>query len=116
MAIGSTRPDCGAGFEPCVGLRRAGQDCKYEQLKKDEGGIAKRIFATAVVMVIGFCGVDSVARAEQPSCRVCAEQRAACMKSYAGPAKTECQMCTKSCKKDEGSDGLRVMCLIAALT
>jgi hypothetical protein len=34
------------------------------------------------------------------SCKVCAEQRAACMKNYAGPAcKTEYQMCLKSCKK-----------------
>jgi hypothetical protein len=34
------------------------------------------------------------------TCKVCAEQRAACMKNYAGPAcKTEYQMCLKSCKK-----------------
>jgi hypothetical protein len=34
------------------------------------------------------------------TCKVCAEQRAACMKNYAGPAcKTEYQMCMKSCKK-----------------
>lgn len=34
------------------------------------------------------------------TCKVCSEQRAACMKNYAGPAcKTEYQMCRKSCKK-----------------
>ena len=34
------------------------------------------------------------------TCKVCAEQRAACMKNYAGPAcKTEYGMCLKACKK-----------------
>jgi hypothetical protein len=34
------------------------------------------------------------------TCKVCAEQRTACMKNYAGPTcKTEYQMCLKSCKK-----------------
>ncbi|MET4294675.1 hypothetical protein ACVW1A_007810 [Bradyrhizobium sp. LB1.3] len=34
------------------------------------------------------------------TCKICSEQRAACMKNYAGPAcKTEYQMCLKSCKK-----------------
>jgi len=36
----------------------------------------------------------------QTSCRVCADQHKAYMKSYAGPTcKTEYQMCMKSCKK-----------------
>jgi hypothetical protein len=36
----------------------------------------------------------------QTSCKVCAEQRKACMRNYAGPAcKTEYQMCLKACKK-----------------
>ncbi len=36
----------------------------------------------------------------QTSCKICAEQRQACMKNYAGPAcKTEYQMCLKACKK-----------------
>jgi hypothetical protein len=59
-----------------------------------------RGLVTAFVTLIGLCGSGVVARAEQPSCKLCAEQRAACMKNYAGPAcKTEYQMCTKSCKK-----------------
>jgi hypothetical protein len=59
-----------------------------------------RISATALLMMIGLCGSGVALRAEQPNCKVCAEQRAACMKNYAGPAcKTEYQMCTKSCKK-----------------
>jgi len=38
--------------------------------------------------------------AQAQTCKVCAEQRSACMKNYAGPAcKTEYQMCIKSCKK-----------------
>ncbi|HEX7921663.1 MAG TPA: hypothetical protein VF583_11965 [Bradyrhizobium sp.] len=38
--------------------------------------------------------------AQAQSCKVCAEQRAACMKNYAGPAcKTEYKMCLKACKK-----------------
>ncbi|PDT72356.1 hypothetical protein [Bradyrhizobium sp. C9] len=38
--------------------------------------------------------------AQGQSCKVCAEQRAACMKNYAGPAcKTEYKMCLKACKK-----------------
>jgi len=59
-----------------------------------------RIFVTALLVLIGLCGSDVALRAEQPSCKVCAEQRTACMKNYAGPAcKTEYQMCAKSCKK-----------------
>jgi hypothetical protein len=57
-----------------------------------------RIFVTVLAMLIGFCGSGSALRAGQPSCKVCTEQRAACMKNYAGPAcKTEYQMCTKAC-------------------
>jgi hypothetical protein len=52
-----------------------------------------------LLMLILTCGCIG-ANAEQPSCKVCAEQRAACMKNYAGPTcKTEFQMCSKSCKK-----------------
>jgi hypothetical protein len=52
----------------------------------------------ALATTAGLMG--ALARAEQPSCKVCAEQRAACMKNYAGPAcKTEYDMCVKSCKK-----------------
>ena len=59
-----------------------------------------RHIAIALVMVAGVIGTAGPARAEQPSCKVCAEQRGACMKNYAGPAcKTEYQMCMKSCKK-----------------
>lgn len=55
----------------------------------------------AALIVLTGLGCFAVAlHAEQPSCKVCAEQRAACMKNYAGPTcKTEYQMCTKSCKK-----------------
>jgi hypothetical protein len=48
-------------------------------------------------VVAGLVATQHVAQAQ--TCKVCAEQRAACMKNYAGPAcKTEYQMCIKSCK------------------
>jgi hypothetical protein len=59
-----------------------------------------KIYATMLLVLIWVSGGIGAARAEQPSCKLCAEQRAACMKNYAGPAcKTEYQMCIKSCKK-----------------
>ncbi len=49
--------------------------------------------------VLALVAADRPAKA-QTSCKVCAEQRQACMKNYAGPAcKTEYQMCLKACKK-----------------
>ena len=57
-----------------------------------------RNFAVAVFALAGLLAASEAARAQ--SCKVCAEQRAACMKNYAGPAcKTEYKMCLKACKK-----------------
>jgi hypothetical protein len=57
-----------------------------------------RRFVLSLLVLAGLVAVDHVASAE--TCKVCAEQRAACMKNYAGPTcKTEYQMCLKSCKK-----------------
>jgi hypothetical protein len=58
-----------------------------------------RIFAITLLLLAGtFCSLDA-ARA-QSSCKVCADQRTACMKNYAGPTcKSEYTMCMKSCKK-----------------
>jgi hypothetical protein len=57
----------------------------------------KKVGLTLSVLV-GLVAADHAASAQ--TCKVCAEQRAACMKNYAGPAcKTEYQMCLKSCKK-----------------
>ena len=57
-----------------------------------------RFFAVAVSMSVGLLASAPAGRAQ--TCKVCAEQRAACMKNYAGPAcKTEYQMCLKACKK-----------------
>ena len=62
-------------------------------------GKTMRILATALLALVGIFGSIDFAIA-QTSCKVCADQRAACMKNYAGPAcKTEYQMCLKSCKK-----------------
>jgi hypothetical protein len=56
-----------------------------------------RILAAALLALTAFYGR---AQAEQPSCKLCAEQQKACMKNYAGPAcKTEYPMCLKSCRK-----------------
>lgn len=42
--------------------------------------------------------------AEAQTCKVCAEQRKACTKNYAGPAcKTEYRMCLKSCKSNRAA-------------
>ncbi len=58
-----------------------------------------RSLAIALLMLIATCGGVNTALA-QTSCKVCADQRAACMKNYAGPTcKSEYQMCMKSCKK-----------------
>jgi hypothetical protein len=58
-----------------------------------------RIFAITLLLLTGMFGSPDAARA-QSSCKVCADQRAACMKNYAGPTcKTEYTMCMKSCKK-----------------
>jgi len=51
-------------------------------------------------VLAGLFAADRTAWAQ--TCKVCAEQRQACMKNYAGPAcKTEYQMCLKSCKSNE---------------
>lgn len=51
------------------------------------------LFALAAV----FTGGHAV---EAQTCKVCAEQKAACMKNYAGAAcKTEYQMCRRACKQ-----------------
>ena len=53
-----------------------------------------------LLMLILTCGCIGGANAEQPSCKVCADQQKACMKNYAGPVcSTEYKMCMKSCKK-----------------
>jgi hypothetical protein len=58
-----------------------------------------RIVAIMLLMTIAGSPVFYAAHA-QTSCRVCADQHKAYMKSYAGPTcKTEYQMCMKSCKK-----------------
>jgi hypothetical protein len=58
-----------------------------------------RMLASALVVLCGllFAGPPALA---QTSCKVCADQRQACMKNYAGPAcSTEYKICVKSCKK-----------------
>jgi len=52
----------------------------------------------ALSFLAGLVAANHAAQAQ--SCKVCSEQRAACMKNYAGPTcKSEYQMCIKSCKK-----------------
>lgn len=53
----------------------------------------------AVAVLALACLVTPQAAGAQ-TCKVCANQRAACVRNYAGPAcKTEYQMCRKACKK-----------------
>ena len=55
--------------------------------------LAAALFGLAILVASG-----QPLRAQ--TCKVCAEQRDACMKNYAGPAcKTEYQICRKACKK-----------------
>ena len=57
-----------------------------------------RRIVISLAMLLGLAAAAGSAKAQ--TCKVCAEQRSACMKNYAGPAcKTEYQMCLKSCKK-----------------
>jgi len=59
-----------------------------------------RTVALVLLMLAGLFGTSDTAQAQQPSCKVCADQQRACMKNYAGPTcKTEYQMCMKSCRK-----------------
>ncbi|MET3299009.1 hypothetical protein [Bradyrhizobium diazoefficiens] len=59
---------------------------------------SKKSLAIGLTALAGLLGGEHAAQAQ--TCKVCTEQRAACMKNYAGPAcKTEYQMCLKSCKK-----------------
>jgi hypothetical protein len=53
-----------------------------------------------LLMLAGLGSAIDAAQAQQPSCKACAEQQAACMKNYAGPTcKSEYKMCMKSCGK-----------------
>jgi hypothetical protein len=59
-----------------------------------------RRFAITLLVLFSMCAADGIAKAQQSSCKVCGEQQAACMKSYAGPTcKSEYKMCMKSCGK-----------------
>ena len=59
-----------------------------------------RSFAIMTLTLIGSCGFNLAAQAQQSSCKVCSEQVAACMKNYAEPTcKSEYKMCMKSCGK-----------------
>jgi hypothetical protein len=58
-----------------------------------------RTFVIALAMLVSFLAANLAAQA-QSSCKVCADQQAACMKNYAGPTcKSEYKMCMKSCGK-----------------
>jgi hypothetical protein len=59
-----------------------------------------RALAITILALFELVGSITSGEAEQPSCKVRADQQKACMKNYAGPTcKTEYQMCMKSCKK-----------------
>ena len=58
-----------------------------------------RMLASVCAMACVLLAGDRPAQAQQ-SCKVCADQKKACMKNYAGPAcSTEYKICMKGCKK-----------------
>jgi len=58
-----------------------------------------RTLVTAFLL-LGFLAAGGQTALAQQSCKVCADQKKACMKNYAGPAcSTEYTMCMKSCRK-----------------
>ena len=58
-----------------------------------------RVLVSVLVMASVLLAASRSAEA-QTSCKLCADQRQACMKNYAGPAcSTEYKICMKSCKK-----------------
>ena len=58
----------------------------------------KRLVMTLLVVAGAYATLD--ATLAQSSCKVCADQQKACVKSYGGPTcKTDYQMCMKSCRK-----------------
>lgn len=62
------------------------------------GKLRMRNLAVTMFALAGLLASEHAAKAQ--TCKVCAEQRAACKKNYDGPAcKTEYQMCLKACKK-----------------
>ena len=55
---------------------------------------------TILALIILSCGAALANQPASNACKVCRDQKAACMKNYAGPTcKTEYQMCMKSCRK-----------------
>jgi hypothetical protein len=57
-------------------------------------------FLAIMLLTCAACFAAHTAAQAQSSCKVCGEQRAACMKNYAGPTcKSEYKMCMKSCGK-----------------
>jgi hypothetical protein len=52
------------------------------------------------LLLLGFLAADGQTALSQQGCKVCADQKKACMKNYTGPAcSTEYTMCMKSCQK-----------------
>ena len=54
-----------------------------------------RAVAVVMLVLVGFCGTNHAARAEQSNaCKQCRDQQKACMANYAGPTcKTEYDRC-----------------------
>jgi len=60
-----------------------------------------RAIATIVIMLLSFCSVTTIVRAEQSnSCKQCRDQQQACAKNYsAKTCKTEYDICMKGCQR-----------------
>jgi hypothetical protein len=64
------------------------------------GRMIKRAFA-AVLLLVGACGADQVAYAEQSNdCKLCRDQQRACAKNHSQTAcNTEYEICMRHCRK-----------------
>ena len=53
-----------------------------------------------LVLMLGIYGANDLAKAEQSSCKQCADQQRACKSNYSGKTcKSEYDICMKSCQK-----------------
>jgi hypothetical protein len=65
------------------------------------GFLIKRAFAAVLVLLLGTCGADQVAHAEQSNaCKLCRDQQRACAKNHSQTAcNTEHEICMRHCRK-----------------
>src|SRR5260370_18777698 len=69
-----------------------------------KGNEMRIVIILALILLKGGAALAKEPGSPPNACKVCSDQRPACMKNYAGPTcKTEFQICVKSCRKDESA-------------